>query len=67
MVLVYYLLQQIQHNGAREPIYRHDSAIGTNPSEPTGECGWVYRDSLLETAQEAVVKIAFIIARKEIM
>ena len=25
MVSVYYLLQQMRHNGAREPIYRHDS------------------------------------------
>ena len=28
MVSVYYLLQQMRHNGAREPIYRHDS-VGT--------------------------------------
>jgi len=27
MVSVYYLMQQMRHNGAREPIYRHDSVV----------------------------------------
>ena len=30
MVSVYYFLQHMRHNGARESIYRHDSVMDTN-------------------------------------